>query len=401
MKQQAEKCQLKMSAWTLTNALGAGSAASLKNLREQRSGLRDNDFPGIDLKTAIGRVDGIEETELPRRLQQFECRNNRLAMLGLNQDDFIAQVDIARSKYGADRIGVFMGTSTSGIQEAEHAFAHFDQSNIVPVEYDYWHTHNLFSLADFVSRVLNLSGPAQVISTACSSSAKVFAAAHRHIQAGFCDAAIVGGVDSLCQMTLYGFHSLQLVSTQPCRPADAARDGISIGEAAGFALLETVEDDDDKNICLLGYGESSDAYHISSPHPEGEGARISMEQAMRMAGVSASEIDYVNLHGTATPANDASEDKAIMTCLGSDVPCSSTKGWTGHTLGAAGITEALFVCLCIENNFIPGSLNTKTIDPEIQADIVLENRSATVRKVLTNSFGFGGSNCSLLLGRPG
>ena len=399
--QQKGKCQLKISAWTLTNALGPGIAASLENLREQRSGLRENNFPGVELETSIGRVAGIEEAELPEQLQQFDCRNNRLAMLGLNQDDFIAQIDIARSKYGADRIGVFMGTSTSGIQEAERAFVNFNPGNAMPVEYDYWHTHNLFSLADFVSRVLNLSGPSQIISTACSSSAKVFAAAHRHIQAGFCEAAIVGGVDSLCQMTLYGFNSLQLVSTQPCRPADAARDGISIGEAAGFALLEPVGAADQDSLCLLGYGESSDAYHISSPHPEGEGARLAMEQAMQMAGVPASEIDYVNLHGTATPANDASEDKAIMACLGSEIPCSSTKGWTGHTLGAAGITEALFACLCIENNFIPGSLNTHTIDPEIKADIVLENRPATLRKVLSNSFGFGGSNCSLLLGRQG
>ena len=278
--QQARKCQLKISAWTMTNALGAGVATSLESLRGQQSGLRENDLPDVDIQTAIGRVEGIEETELPEQLQQFDCRNNRLAMLGLNQDDFIAQVETARQNYGMERIGVFMGTSTSGIQEAERAFAHFNVSDALPVDYDYWHTHNLFSLADFVSQVLSLTGPAQVISTACSSSAKVFAVAHRHIQAGFCDAAIVGGVDSLCQMTLYGFNSLQLVSSQPCRPADAERDGISIGEAAGFALLEPVRVADQDSLCLLGYGESSDAYHISSPHPEGEGARLAMEQAM-------------------------------------------------------------------------------------------------------------------------
>lgn len=397
--QKSGKSQLKISAWTLTNALGLGSDASLQGLQERRSGLRANDLPDIDLQTAIGRIDGIEETMLPEAWQQFDCRNNRLALLGLQQDDFMAQVEMARAKYREDRIGIFMGTSTSGIQEAERAFAHFNQNDALPVNYDYWHSHNLFSLADFVSRVLNLSGPAQVISTACSSSAKVFAAADRHIKAGFCDAAIVGGVDSLCQMTLYGFNSLQLVSGQPCRPADKERDGISIGEAAGYALLEPVETDDHASLRLLGYGESSDAYHISSPHPEGKGARLAMQQALEMADVSASTIDYVNLHGTATPANDASEDKAVLACFGAKTPCSSTKGWTGHTLGAAGITEALFACLCIENDFIPGSLNTSRVDPDILTNIVMENRSARISRVMTNSFGFGGSNCSLLLGK--
>ncbi len=217
------------------------------------------------------------------------------------------------------------------------------------------------------------------------------------MQAGLCDAAIVGGVDSLCQMTLYGFNSLQLVSSRRCRPADATRDGINIGEAAGFALLEW--SDDAHDLRLLGYGESSDAYHMSTPHPEGDGALAAMQQALLRAGLSHSDIDYINLHGTATPANDRSEDRAVHRLFGADTPCSSTKGYTGHTLGAAGIVEIGFAALAIEHGFMPGSLNTETIDPELQAQVILQPRQAQLRTVMSNSFGFGGSNACLIIGR--
>ncbi len=386
-----------LTAYSTVSALGHGRGVALDALLQGHSGLRRCDYEGADMETWIGRVDGIEDVVLPTALAPFACRNNRLAALGLESDGFATAVAAARARYGAARIGVFLGTSTSGIEATEQAYRRRgDEGGPLPADFDYRHTHNTFSVADFTRRYLGLAGPAQVISTACSSSAKVFAAASRHIRAGWCDAAVVGGVDSLCLTTLYGFNSLELVSRRPCRPWDAARDGINIGEAAGFALLER----EGEGVRLLGYGESSDAYHMSTPHPEGEGALRAMQAALDSAGLAARQIDYINLHGTATPSNDRAEDRAVMRLFAGEVPCSSTKGWTGHTLGAAGITEAIFCALAIEEGFVPGSLNTEQLDPELFAPIVRTTRRQPVRIVMSNSFGFGGSNCALILGRP-
>jgi 3-oxoacyl-[acyl-carrier-protein] synthase-1 len=206
---------------------------------------------------------------------------------------------------------------------------------------------------------------------------------------------VVGGVDSLCLTTLYGFNSLQLVSNDVCRPADARRKGLSIGEAAGFAILEK----GNGGLSLLGYGESSDAYHMSLPEPAGRGAIESMRAALARAHVTPGEVDYINLHGTGTIANDNTESRAFCEVFGNTTPCSSTKGWTGHTLGAAGMVEAAISLMAIEQGFMPHSLNTRTKDPAIEAGILLETRVAPVERVLSNSFGFGGSNCSLLFGR--
>ena len=290
-----------------------------------------------------------------------------------------------------------MGTSTSGIHQTELAYRARGADGALPDWYDYTHTHSPFSIAGFVQRELDLSGVALTLSTACSSSAKVFASAHRAMSTGQCDAAVVGGVDSLCLMTLYGFNALQLVSADACRPADAKRNGISIGEAAGYALLEWPERAASK-VQLLGYGESSDAHHMSAPQPEGRGALAAMGAALRRASLQPGDVDYVNLHGTATPANDAAEDKAVCALFGERTPCSSTKGWTGHTLGAAGILEAVIAELAIAHGYAPRSLNTREKDPQIRANVLLEGREAPIRRVLSNSFGFGGSNCSLVLG---
>jgi 3-oxoacyl-[acyl-carrier-protein] synthase-1 len=220
------------------------------------------------------------------------------------------------------------------------------------------------------------------------------------IEAGLIDAALVGGVDSLCLTTLYGFNSLGLTSTAPCRPYAADRSGISIGEAAAFALLERTPDSLDADaVLLLGVGESSDAYHMSSPHPDGLGAQIAMLNALAMADLQAHEIDYINLHGTATPSNDSSEGKAVTALFGSSTPCSSTKGATGHTLGAAGGLEAVICALALRHGLMPAGLNTTQCDPEIMLDYLLCNREQRVDRVLSNSFGFGGTNCSLILGR--
>ncbi len=389
---------LVISACTLVNALGRGTQVSFDALEESREGLRPCDFEDTDLDTWIGRVDGLEDEPVVAELACFDCRNNRLAQLGLRQDGFSDHVAEVRARHGAARIGVFIGTSTSGALQTELAYRHRDPiTGALPADFSYFGTQNVMSVAEFTRRFLSLDGPVMSVSTACSSSAKVFASAYRHIKAGLCDAAVIGGVDSLCLSTLYGFSSLGLVSDRPCRPWDAERSGMNIGEGAGFALLEKM-DGGVTGVALLGYGESSDAYHMSSPHPEGAGAVAAMRSALAMAGVTADAIDYINLHGTGTRANDASEDRAVMKVFGGGTPCSATKGWTGHTLGAAGITEALLAIGSIERGFIPGTLNSVRLDPALSAHVLLENRAAPVTRVLSNSFGFGGSNCSLVLG---
>lgn len=391
-----------ITASSMVNALGRGKNATFTALKNKKSGLQPSN--DLDFSTWLGQIPEADDYPLEEALLKFSCRNNQLAKLTLDTDNFRDAINTAKEKYGADRIGVFLGSSTSGSEETEKAYQNRDENGDLPEHYDFMHTHNFTSLLDYTQQSLGLTGVGHVISTACSSSAKVFAAAHRHIESGFCDAAIVGGVDTITQVSLYGFNSLQLTSSKPCRPCDRNRDGISIGEAAGFALLEAQSESDlshsKSNIILKGYGESSDAYHMSSPHPEGHGAVSAMQKALKNAALSAADIHYVNLHGTATPANDAAEDKAITAVFGKQTPCSSTKGWTGHTLGAAGITEALICMLVLENQFLPINLNLTTVDPSLSLHLLLDDSEPELRisNVITNSFGFGGSNCSLILG---
>ena len=391
---------LAISHYSIVNCLGAGSQAILNALRERRSGLTPCDFETVVLDTCIGRVPGLEEARVRPDLGAYDCRNNRLAEFGLSLNGFAGAVTAARDRYGAARIGVFMGTSTSGILESELAFRRRNpQTGALPPDFRYQGTHNTCSLAEFVRCYLELKGPAFVVSSACSSTAKVFGSAARMIATGICDAAVVGGVDTLCLTTLHGFHSLELTSRAPCRPFDKERGGISIGEGAGYALLERVEDQTGEDATLLlGVGESSDAYHMSTPHPEGLGAKLAMQRALASAGLAPADIDYINLHGTATRTNDAAEDAAVRGLFGTDTACSSTKGATGHLLGAAGITEAIISILAIEHDLMPGSANTRAVDPDLKSRYLLASREARVRRVLSNSFGFGGSNCSLVLG---
>ncbi len=384
----------------IVTSLGVGLDSTFAALQTGKSGLRARQFEG-GLATWVGEIPELDNFRLEGDLAAFDCRNNRLAMFALAQDGFAAAVDIAREKYGAARIGVFLGTSTSGMQNTEDAYRRRNvEVNALPADFYYAETHNTFALARLVSQALRLEGPAVVISAACATTAKAFGNAARMMAAGFCDAAVVGGADTLCATTLYGFHSLGLLSSEPCRPFDAARNGISIGEAAGFALVEKADAEgaaDD--IMLLGLGESSDAYHMSTPDPDGAGARLAMERALASAGVAASDIDYINLHGTATPAGDASEDRAISGLFGTATPCSSTKGFTGHALGAAGIVETIISALALRHGFMPGSPHTRTLDPAIKSGYAIAGRRAPLDLVMTNSFGFGGSNCSLILGR--
>jgi 3-oxoacyl-[acyl-carrier-protein] synthase-1 len=392
---------LQLSHFAIVSGLGLGLDATFSALLAGRTGLRPQSYPsGVD--TWIGKVDALDDARLDDGLAPFECRNNRLAVLALAQDGFLEAAEGLREKYGADRIGMFLGTSTSGIEQTERAYRQRDGgSGRLPPDFHYAETHNTYSLAKLLSHVLRLSGPSVVVSAACATTAKVFGNAARMIASGFCDAAIVGGADTLCSTTIYGFHSLGLVSRAPCRPFDAVRDGISVGEAAGFAIVEKAAGELAPNaVVLRGFGESSDAYHMSTPHPEGTGARLAMERALASAGLKPEDIDYVNAHGTATLVGDAAEDRALVELFGRDTPCSSTKGYTGHTLGAAGIVEAIISSLAIRNNFMPGGANTREVDPALRSRYLTEGRRQPVRRVLSNSFGFGGSNCSLVLERP-
>lgn len=387
---------LYVNAYTLTSALGAGNDAALAALRGGRGGLREVELR-TGRKTWLGLVDD-EAIGGPLRgeFAQFDCRAHRMLGRCVERDGFAAAVADARARYGAARVGCFVGTIASGLAHLEACYVRQaprtdDLGADVPVR----HTAHLFSATEYVMRVLGVEGPSATISTACSSSAKVFATAYRHIAAGLCDAAVVAGIDCANEGFIYGFHSLGLLSAEPCRPWDRNRDGINIGEAAGFALLERVPHEHGA-VALTGFGESSDAYHMTAPHPQGEGARVAIEQALRRAGLTPGDIDYVNLHGSGTPSNDRSEDAAIATVFGGACACSSTKGWTGHTQGAAGITEAVLSFLSMRAHLVPSTLNTTDPDPELRTRVAIENEERPVRRVLSNSFGFGGNNCALV-----
>lgn len=386
-----------ISGYCIASPIGVGRASTVNSLLEGRSGLAPSDYgpPG----RSLGEVEEVNGVRLTGSLERYHCRNNCLAELALGDADFLAQVKAARSRYGASRIGVFVGSSTSGMRETEEEYdrALNAGESALPAAFTHEATHRMSALSDFVQARLELTGVSFCIGTACSSSAKVFASAARAIRAGLCDAAVVGGVDTLCRTTLYGFHSLELLSSSPCRPFDADRAGMSIGEAGAFLLIEP--DADDGAVSLLGYGESMDSHHMSTPHPEAAGARLAMRTALVRAGLEPSAIDYVNAHGTATPLNDMAEDMAIAAEVGTDVPVASTKGWTGHALGAAGAVESVLSILSLEEGIAFGTLNTDRIDPRVQCHVLTEHRPQRLNTVMSNSFGFGGNNCVLILGR--
>lgn len=392
-----------ITALSTSNALGIGLDATAEGLLANRSALRACDFEDAALDTWIGRVSGLEDLPVVDGLAFFDCRNNRLAQTALEADGFAAAVAAAVERHGRNRIALVLGTSTSGVREGEIAFTRrAPDTGALPPDFRFAETHDHHSLALFVQAYLELEGPVMTVSTACSSSAKVFADAAQLMEASVCDAAVVGGADSLCLLTLYGFNSLELLDRAPSRPNDAERGGISIGEAAGFALLERQDDGgEDAMALLLGYGESSDAYHMSAPHPEGLGAELSMRRALDCAGLAPERIDYVNQHGTGSRQNDQVEDAAIARVFGDGQRCSSTKGATGHTLGAAGILEVAICVLALRRGFHPGNTNLGAADPAFRCSFNRDPLSASPGCVLNNSFGFGGSNCSLVLGRPG
>ena len=394
---------LAIRAYTATTALGRGRAAQIAALRERRSGLRPNDFGRDPLPTWIGRVDGLEDLALPSALADSDCRNNRLAWMALQADGFMEAVSAARERHGAERVAVIIGTSTASIGATEEAYQRLltgpDGAPDFPADLARPIVHTPHSPGDFVRAATGLRGPCVTVATACSSSAKVFAQAARLLNTGIVDAALVGGVDTLCGSVLFGFNALGLVSAAPCRPFDRDRDGLSLGEAGGFALLERAAAGAG-GLQLRGYGESSDAHHMSSPHPDGLGASLAMRDALARAGIGAAEVGYLNLHGTSTPANDAIEARAVAAMFTDTLHASSTKGWTGHTLGAAGIVESVFALLALEHGLLPGILHSTAYDAACGPQIRFDNaEDATIRYAMNNSFGFGGNNSALVFGR--
>ena len=390
---------LTISAYTATCAAARGRAALLDALLRRRGGLRLNDFTAAPLATWIGRVPFVADHPFPSEFAEWECRNNRLAWMGLQADNFVSQVATARARYGSNRVAVVLGTSTSSIGATEEGYERLQPDGQYPPDLRRPIVHTPHSLGDFVQHALGLTGVCITVATACSSSAKVFAQAERLMRLNVADAAVVGGVDTLCGSVLFGFNSLELVSPEPCRPFDPERRGITLGEAAGFALLERAAPAQSGAPRLLGYGETSDAHHMSSPHPDGLGARIAIRQALSRAGIDAVAIDYINLHGTASRMNDEIEGRVVSDVFPSTTRASSTKGWTGHALGAAGILEAVITLLALENGLVPGTLNSTSIDSAFGPQIALENEQRELRYALSHSFGFGGSNCVLAFGR--
>ena len=385
---------VRVSAYTATSAAGHGNAALLDAMQAHRSGLRPNTFSHVPLATWVGEVDGLD-APLPDAHAHRDCRNNRLAWLGLQADGFALAVAAARQRFGSARVAVVMGTSTSSIHATEEAYRALDGEGRFPAHMQLHDVHTPHSLAAFVQHALGLAGPCLTVSTACSSSAKAFAAAERLLRLNLADAAVVGGVDTLCGSVLFGFNALQLVAAERCRPFDAQRSGINLGEAAGFALLERGRGP----LQLLGHGEASDAHHMSAPHPSGAGAERALADALARAGMAPGDVDFIHLHGTASAKNDEVEAALVARTFTPHAHASSTKGFTGHTLGAAGILGAVFSLLAIETGWMPGTVNSEALDAACGPQIRLRPAQADVRRAVTHAFGFGGTNCVLVFGR--
>ncbi|REC94177.1 beta-ketoacyl-ACP synthase [Kushneria indalinina] len=325
---------------------------------------------------------------------EHASRNNRLIATALKA--LGPQLDEALARHAPHRIAVVMGTSTSGISETEAAIARTGPGNDFDERYRYAH-QELGAPAHFIRAHLGLSGPAWTISTACSSGARALSAARRLLLSGQADAVIAGGADTLCNLTVHGFDALGAISDAPCQPFTRDRCGINIGEAAALFIVTR----EAGGVQLTGYGESSDAHHISAPAPDGQGAITAIRQALNMAGRSPGEIDYLNLHGTATTHNDAMEALALHDVFGEHPPpASSTKALTGHTLGAAGALEAAFCWLALEHGFLPRHVHDQALDETLMPlSLVDADTTGQPRVALSNAFAFGGNNAALVLER--
>jgi len=391
--------RIAFTARTAASCLGRGREAHLTALRDGRSGLAPCDFPGVDFPCFIGRVAGIEDDPFPANLAEFDNRASRLALAALRVDGFEDAVVRARERFGPRRIGVILGTSTSGVERSERAYRDRPGRTGSLGDYSVRHHNDHQAVAAFVQEHLGLDGISYTVSTACSSSAKAILDGVQMIEAGFCDAVVAGGADSLCLTSLYGFEALELVSREPSRPCDAGRDGLSIGEGAAFVLIERDAPTDVPR--LAGYGESSDGVHMSTPPKDGAGAALAMAAALDRAGLAPEAIDFVNLHGTATPTNDIAESIAVAGVVGTSVPVASFKGAVGHTLGAAGGLEAVLCLYAMEAGIAPANAGLQRLDPAIRCRVLAATEPSPMRHVMTNAFGFGGSNCTLILSAGG
>jgi 3-oxoacyl-[acyl-carrier-protein] synthase-1 len=382
-----------ITAYSVGNALGASAREVGRSLAAGVSGLRPCAVP-LPFVTVAGHFPDVLEP-VPASLAPYDSRIVRMAFAVL--DGVAEAVDGAIRRYGRERVAVVLGTSTGGIGETERALEAYADKGVLPERWSLERTHAFHSLLDAVRLRTGARGPAWIVSTACSSSGKVLGSARRLLAAGLADAVLTGGVDTLCHTTLRGFRSLEALSSRACRPFSVERDGISLGEGGAFLLVER---EGVGPARLLGVGETSDAYHMSHPHPDGRGARAAMAEALRQAALPPGAVDHVNAHGTGTPANDVIEARAIADVVGPQAAVASTKGYTGHLLGAAGATEAVFAIMAIEQGLVPASLGAAPLDPGVCVDICLSPRRRACRFVLSNSFAFGGSNVAVLLGSP-
>jgi 3-oxoacyl-[acyl-carrier-protein] synthase-1 len=387
-----------LNACGIICALGDGHAQVKARLYAGETGVATSErwSPGRELPLGKVRAALPSVDHLPAHQRS---RNNALALAALAQ--IRPAVDAAIARFGADRVGVVLGTSTSGIGETEQAIGRHAEVGALPEDFRYA-VQEMGSPAEMLAGALGLAGPAYVHSSACSSSAKAMASAARMIRMGLCDAVISGGVDSLCRFTVAGFAALESVSAQLCNPMSVNRKGINIGEGAALFLMSAER----APVALLGWGESSDGHHMSAPDPTGGGARLAMTQALQRAGIAAGRIDYINMHGTATPQNDAMESRVIESLFGLEVPVSSTKPFTGHTLGAAAAIEAALCWLAMQDDNpdgkLPPHLWDGVADPALPALNLVPAGAALgrpLRHVLSSSFAFGGSNAVLVLGR--
>lgn len=385
------------------NALGLNCALGM-NVSQVAEGLFAGDRSGLRRQTGwlpdgdvlVAPVTG-ELAPLPAALAHHESRNNRLLLQAARQIE--PQLRDAVVRYGAHRVAVVLGTSTSGIGETAQGFDTYLREGQLGSDYDYAQ-QILEAPAVCLTEWLGSSGPSYVISTACTSSGRALMSARRLLAMGACDAVVCGGVDSLCGLTLNGFTALTAVSGQPCNPFSRNRDGINIGEGAALFLMTREAPASGKAIALLGAGASSDAHHISAPDPSGRGALDAMRQALTQAGLAPTQIGYLNLHGTATLHNDAMESLAVATLFPAGVPCSSSKSMTGHTLGAAAALEAAFCWLSLQQGRVPPHIWDNEPDPQLPALTWAgpDTRLAPGSRLMSNSFAFGGNNVSLILG---
>jgi 3-oxoacyl-[acyl-carrier-protein] synthase-1 len=382
-----------ITAIGLSNALGDGVDAVWRALLRGEVKVAPPPFE-LPFPTVCGAVAGPLEP-LPASYRAYDTRLARLALRALPEVQ--SAVLRARTRFGRDRVALLVGTSTGGLDATEPAYRQYRQTGQRDPRFSLRDAHAFDALGRWLRELLGLTGPAYAVSTACTASAKALASARRLLRSGACDAVLVAGVDALCETTLRGFHGLSVLSERPARPFCAERDGIHIGEAAALLLLEN---DGDGPAVLAGVGESSDAHSMSAPHPEGAGAAAAMRAALRDAGLEPDALDYLNAHGTATLLNDAAEARAVYEVLGSELPVASTKGLTGHTLGACGATEVAFAALSLLHGALPASAGAAPVDPALPIHVLQQPLRRQARAIMSNALAFGGNNVSLVVRAP-